>query len=464
MSASAAKTMQIIWRACMVLCAVAMMHSVGFAEEVIYHFNSDVTLTTNGTVDVVETIEVRAEGNKIKRGIFRDIPTLLVNPDGSKLRSNLNVISVDRDGQPEPFFTESITNGLRIYIGQSDVFLSTGTYRYTIHYSMTRMARYFADYDELFWNATGNFWDFPILNATSRIFLPTGARIENTSVYTGAFGDTKGAATIVKQADNIAVFKLSEPLNAYEGMSVAVSFQKGVLAQPQGYEKFLNTLSDYRDVILPAIAVFLVILYYLFAWDAVGRDPKKGTIIPLFHAPADTSPALAHYIWAMGWKKAGWQAFTSAIISLGVQGLIKIDKVGKKTRMTKVAVETPPNLPAGEAVIYNYFASRGSVTIDKTTGPSLNARRGEFVTALETENRYAYFKNNYVYVVAGFILSAFCLLALALTGTLEIEWLFLAIFGGIFIGVGMTALRSMCLGAVCCAIFSSPYSASSPLI
>ena len=37
--------------------------------------------------------------------------------------------------------------------------------------------------------------------------------------------------------------------------------------------------------------VFLVLLYNVFAWNAVGRDPAKGTIIPLFHPPADLSPA-----------------------------------------------------------------------------------------------------------------------------------------------------------------------------
>ena len=35
---------------------------------------SDVTLLTDGTVDVTETIEVNAEGIEIRRGIFRDIP------------------------------------------------------------------------------------------------------------------------------------------------------------------------------------------------------------------------------------------------------------------------------------------------------------------------------------------------------------------------------------------------------
>ena len=45
------------------------------AEEVIRNFISDVTVNADGSVDVRETITLRAEGNEIKRGILRDFPT-----------------------------------------------------------------------------------------------------------------------------------------------------------------------------------------------------------------------------------------------------------------------------------------------------------------------------------------------------------------------------------------------------
>ena len=44
------------------------------------------TLRADGTVEVVETIELSSYGIDIRRGIYRDIPTALVNADGSRLR------------------------------------------------------------------------------------------------------------------------------------------------------------------------------------------------------------------------------------------------------------------------------------------------------------------------------------------------------------------------------------------
>ena len=57
------------------------------AREEIRSFTTDTTLRTDGSVEVVETIAVNVEGDEIRRGIYRDIPTTLVNPDNSRQRS-----------------------------------------------------------------------------------------------------------------------------------------------------------------------------------------------------------------------------------------------------------------------------------------------------------------------------------------------------------------------------------------
>src|SRR5690606_20168717 len=158
--------------------------------------------------------------------------TTLTNPDGSRLRSSIDVISVTRDGQAEPYTLERIANGTRIRIGNPDVFLSYGSHRYVITYTMTRMARRFDDHDELFWNATGNYWNFPILRATASVTLPTGAVISDLIGYTGRPGSTEQAVDVDRMSDIQARFTSTRALASGEGMSVAVAFQKGVLTEP----------------------------------------------------------------------------------------------------------------------------------------------------------------------------------------------------------------------------------------
>lgn len=416
------------------------------AAEEITSFATHVVLGTDGSVKVTETITVTAEGLEIRRGIYRDIFTTLTNPDGSRLRSNLKVVSVIRDGRIEPYATERINNGVRIRIGDADVFLRNGSHTYVITYTMTRMARRFADHDELFWNATGNYWNFPILRATATVTLPEGAVISDLVGYTGRPGATEEAVTVERLADSQARFTATRRLASGEGMSVAAAFQKGVLAEPGTFQQALDWLSDHRDLILPLLAVGLVLLYNYFAWDAVGRDPRKGTIIPLFHAPKNFSPALVHYIDEMGWKQTGWTAFTASIFDLGVKGLVQIDNAQKQLAVKVTGKEPEGKLARGEQVIFDYLRAQGEVVVNKTNGPKLNTKRGEFVTAIESENREVYFRNNSGYVIVGALVAIACLATLVITGTLDFVWLIVAIVGGFAIGLIASSFHGLWSG------------------
>jgi hypothetical protein len=260
--------------------------------------------------------------------------------------------------------------------------------------------------------------------------------------YTGPPGSTEQAVAITRTSDTTAIFRVTRQLASGEGVSVAASFQKGILAEPQGLDRIAYWLSDHRDVVLPGIAVALVLLYNLLAWSQVGRDPAKGTIIPLFHPPKGFSPALAHWVHKMGWDKNGWTAFTAAIFDLGVKGLVKIDNPGKTLTVTRTGKAAPADLGGAERVVFNYLDSKGSVTVNTTNGPKINETRGQFVSAIEGENRQVYFRNNFGYVVAGLALSALLLFALVLFDMLDPVTLIFAAIAAVFVGVLTGVLRS----------------------
>ena len=94
-----------------------------------------------------------------------------------------------RDGRPEPYHTQAVANGVKIYIGQEDLFLRPGVYTYTITYRTDRQLGFFKDFDELYWNVTGNGWNFAIDRAEAYIELPPGAKILKSAAYTGHQGE-----------------------------------------------------------------------------------------------------------------------------------------------------------------------------------------------------------------------------------------------------------------------------------
>ncbi len=131
------------------------------AEERILSFDSQIAIQQDGTLDVTETIHVRAENVAINHGIYRDFPTHYDAPGGRRVKVGFELVSTALDGQPEPAKVEMLGNGVRIRIGSADRMVAPGEHNYTIRYRATRMIGRFDDYDELYWNVTGNGWDFP---------------------------------------------------------------------------------------------------------------------------------------------------------------------------------------------------------------------------------------------------------------------------------------------------------------
>ena len=100
------------------------------AAEVIHKFDSVVKLAKDGTLNVTETVRVRAEGQAIKRGIYRDFPMTFTDAGGREREVDFTLLGVTRDGKAEPYRTERQSRYVRIYAGDKDVLLPTGDYTY----------------------------------------------------------------------------------------------------------------------------------------------------------------------------------------------------------------------------------------------------------------------------------------------------------------------------------------------
>jgi hypothetical protein len=114
------------------------------AQERIQSYNSQIEIRADGSIDVTEEIKVHAEGNQIRRGIYRDFPTRYQDRMGNRVSVALQVLGVERNGVKEPWFTESMTNGVRINTGNDDFLPVPADYTYTLHYRTTRQLGFFA--------------------------------------------------------------------------------------------------------------------------------------------------------------------------------------------------------------------------------------------------------------------------------------------------------------------------------
>lgn len=389
------------------------------AEEFISSYHSIVDVAKDGTLTVTEAITARAEGDRIKRGIFRDFPLYALDKDGNRTKVGFKVLSVERDGAPEDWHTENIDGGIRIYTGNADRLLPTGEHIFQITYTTDRQIRYFDSYDELTWNVTGNGWQFPMREISATISLPKGARPTDTAVFTGKLGATGKDARILTEGNDV-FFASTRPFYPGEGMTVAVKLPKGVLDAPSASQEREWWLHDRLALIIAGLGLLIVLAYYYRAWAAVGRDPAAGVIVPRWHPPEGLSPALVNYVDGRGFADGGWTALSATALDLAVKGFVTIEdfKNGLIIRRTEKKIED--SLPVGQRTLLSSIGAPGnSLTIDKANGETVQKVGLDFRSSIEKEHRGRYYRSNSGYIVGGLVLSFGVIVATLIFGSFD---------------------------------------------
>ena len=302
------------WRlptATLLLAALILLLPVNaVAVEEILDWHSDITVAADGSMKVTETIRVRAEGDQIKRGIYRDFPTTYRDRAGNRVTIGFNVLSVRRDGQPESYHTKDLSNGVRVYAGKSSVSLDPGEYIYDITYKTDRQLGFFESHDELYWNVTGNGWDFAIHGATATVSLPESIPAGELMMegYVGPQVSKERNVTRNVLAPGKVSFSSNRMLQPREGLTIVLGWPKGIVTEPDEKEKAVQYVSDNKTVVFSVAGLLLLILYYLIVWNKVGKDPEKGTVVPLFTPPGNLSPAAMRYVMEMGFDNKAFAA------------------------------------------------------------------------------------------------------------------------------------------------------------
>lgn len=423
------------------------------ADERITDFTSDVVVAEDGLMTITETIRVVAAGESIKQGIYRDIP---VRYGGGRLGLATTVpFTIERvecDGSAAAYRTERRDSVERIFIGEKGRAIPPGVHTYVIVYT-TRQVRFFADHDEVYWNATGHAWDFPIDHASATVTLPPGVPLAAIAVeaYAGKLGvkNQDDLTATVDLVDRRAVFKTTRPLRRHEGLTIVARFPKGFIAEPTWMER----LAEDPFVAWAGMALAMVAGYYTIAWWLVGRDPASGLVTPEFAPPHGLSPAALRFIDRMGFDR---ECFSVALLSLASQGVIAIREVGGSYSLERTADAAPQASLGEREVLDELFGSSQAIDVDQqhheTFAKAIDRLKKALVLEFEGDvfrpNRWWFFLGVVISVIA-ILLALFVGGGASLTGKIGFFLLWLSIWSVGVVGLihtAMTAWRVMAVG------------------
>jgi len=415
----------------MLLLAGLILPTMSRADERILEYQSNVMVHPGGELTVTEVIKVRAEGREIRRGIYRDFPTRYRDRLGNRYRVAFQVTEVLRDGMPESWHTEERSNGVRVYIGQASRMLQPGVHSYQIRFLTNRQLGFFDDHDELWWNVTGNGWSFPIDAASARISLPFDVPPSSLelSAYAGVFGSTETSVRSHIVDGHTADFETTRPLMPGEGFSVIAAWPKGLIEEPTAWRKMRWFARDNGAAIVLLAGLWLTLIWYYAAWNKVGRDPRKGIIIPRFEPPAGLSPAACRYVLDMSFDR---HAFTAAIISLAIKGRILIEERGKEYTLRRVQGDGGADLTPGESGVLTALLPDmpSSITMKNSHYAEFQAARKALKKALRKEYLGRLFNLNSVYLAPPIVITLLAaVIALGLDGgpAIWVPWVILSL-------------------------------------
>jgi uncharacterized membrane protein YgcG len=301
-----------------------------FSREYVYDwyikdFQTEIIVNKDSSLLITEKIIADCDDLPGKHGIFRVLPTQIKTAEGTIIKTPIKLISItDFSNKPLKYSTlqSSFDHTITWKIGDPNKTV-TGENYYKITYFVKNAIRFEnPQFDELYWNLNGNFWDIEIDNFVGKIIFSPEVTRQNSQVeyYTGFLGEkSKNLAEYNWTNDNTLQFFSTQTLLPKQGITVSVTFPKGIFIP---YKP--NLIEKYGQSLWFSLPIFVFIGCF-FLWLKYGKDPRVNkTVVPEFEIPENISPMEMGMLITSGKFKNDY--LTASIISLAVKGAISIEE------------------------------------------------------------------------------------------------------------------------------------------
>ena len=286
--------------------------------EIIRSFNTDVRVSPDSTLQVAENIVMDFEGTS-RHGIYRTIPVRYFR-NGNSYSIYIRDLRVTNErGQNLEYSNSRDGNDLNLKIGNADTFVS-GVQTYRIGYTVRRAVNFFDGAPEVYWNATGDQWRFPIQSATARFFAPNGVTVSQikSKSFRGRPRSTEAAQNKIN-TDNLQFSTTS--LQPGECLTFVVGLPKGSVQPVGALQNLWWIFADWWPLLVFPLAT-ASLLYSRY--NKSGRDEiAVGAVGVEWNPPPGLSPA---EVGTLVDEKCDTADMVSTVVDLAARGYLRIEE------------------------------------------------------------------------------------------------------------------------------------------
>jgi len=291
-------------------------------------FRTEIVVNKDSSLTITESITADCDNLSDKHGIFRVLPTQIQTTEGV-IKTPIELISItDFFGTPLKYTTikDVVNHTITWKIGDPNVVVR-GENQYRIKYKVKNAIRFNnPNFDELYWNLNGNFWEIETDVFVATIKFPQEINEENTTVdyYTGYAGEkNKDLAVYRWTSANVLEFYSAQTLLAKQGITASITFPKNI------FTPYVPSFSEKYGIYLWFLLPVLVFVICFVLWQKFGKDPHlHKTVIPEFEIPENLKPMEMGMLISNG--RFNNKFISAMIIDLATRGFISIEEFENK--------------------------------------------------------------------------------------------------------------------------------------
>ncbi len=332
----------------------------------IANFEVDMIVRPDGIFDVQETITY--DFSYPGHGIVRVIPYVYKQ---FGFNNNIDIeLSSITDGNGKPLSYKSISPGnvdapvgnLVWQVGDANHEVE-GKQTYRFNYTVNWAMLYHDDFNEVYWNVTGDQWNVPIDHASVVVHLPNEKSLSplyQATCYTGFYGDTSQNCTVNEAGDTVTA--VADGLLAQQGLSIDVALTPEAIHKPSNLAVALHlAANNWTLFLIPfLIAIFFIVLM------TTRQTRSRKPLIPIYEAPKQINrPSLAETLLNGATTSSG---LTGELIELARTGYVQFiyDEKKQAVATLKRTDKPAPDSEPARTILATIFAGNAAeVTLSK---------------------------------------------------------------------------------------------------
>ncbi len=377
-------------------------------KERILNYDSHVVVMGDGRLNVTESIRVICSAEGIYGGLWRHFTkyreSSYTGNRGRSVKRIIKVVKTGMDGDPVPFKITQSAYTLYVHWGPQTRYIEPGIHLFTLSYTVERQIDRQSEGEFLYWEAQGYGWSFPLEKAQLTLEFPSGARIIKSAGGKGKAASHEDKQVIDRLSAEKIQIRSASILTTGKSLVARLVWPPATFSEPSWFQRLHYSILDYVYTYLGGLFLLVTFVYYLLVWHRRGRDPEKGTVIPLFKPPENLSPAAVRFIDQRGEDNT---LLSISILNMAVNGWLRI-KEEKEEEYILERLDGSKNqlAPEEEAAFDQLFKSGKTLEMQSNNYSRFRAARKALNKGLEENFGGAnYFSNNYLWIFFGALLS-----------------------------------------------------------